>query len=357
MTHSYTNEDIIKDVKKVAKILDKEGKLLTRPNYLSHGKYGIVIIGNRFGGWKPLMGKMGLEVQKEYKQVIKAIGKHTQMDIYRHYYKDKVTPWCGKYAKKEKTKGIAEILIGSDMHDEDVDEFTLAVFIDTARRKQPDIICLNGDIFDCYEFSRYTKDPRQCDTARRFQFVHDEIFAPLRKACPKAQIDLIVGNHEYRLLKKLAENNPHLMVLMSDFMGLSLKDFFGLDKYKINLTCKSDLATWSKKDEKNELKKNFKKYYGCYVVSHERDFGYKMHGSSGHTHTANIKADKSIEGSKLWYTFPGMVIRDADYMENISRADCGFGLVHIDLATKDVQQEMFITSGSFVSVGAKVYKR
>jgi len=359
-TKRVTDEEIIKDVKALSK---EVGKDITRAEYAKSGKYGMHTVNNKFGSWSGLMSRMGLTVTKEVKTILKAITKHSKMDGYRSFYKDKVVPWGGKYEKPDKKKGIAKILVASDFHDEEVDEFSLAVLIDTARRWQPDVICLNGDVFDCYEFSRYNKDPRRCDTTRKFQFVHDEILKPLREACPKAQMDLIIGNHEYRLLKQLSESSPHLRALMSDFMGLSLKDFFGLDKYKVNLICKSDLATWTKGDAKMEMKKNFKVYYNAWVAAHECDFRFKLSGSSAHTHNpkqlgrAGFETERAAFGPISWMVTPGMVVQDADYVERLTGAECGFGQVYIDIKTKAVQQKLMITSGPFCEVGGKMYYR
>lgn len=347
---------ILEDLKS---ILEKQGLThISFKNYVKHGgKYPRHSVYNSWGNWSTLMEHIGHTPPTITKALYNDVSKHNKMDLYREFYKHKVMPWCGKYEKKEKNKGIARMLIGSDFHDRDVDSFSLAIFIDTARRLQPDIIVLNGDVFDCPEFSKYDKDPRQMDPKGRFQFVHDEIFAPLREVAPYAQIDLIIGNHEYRLLKYIASKAPYLMPLMSDFMGLSLKDFFKLDDYKINLICKSDLATWTKPEMNKEMKKNFKIYYDAFVCAHECDFGFKMSGTSGHTHTAHLKVEKSINGPLQWLTTPGMVVQDADYVERITKAESGFSIVYIDLETKDVQQKLIITSNSFCEVGAKMYRR
>lgn len=88
------------------------------------------------------------------------------------------------------------MLVGSDLHDKEIDPFWLRVFVDTARRVQPDNITLGGDVFDLPEFGRYNVDPREWDAVGRIKFAHQNIFKPLREAAPDAQFDLIEGNHE-----------------------------------------------------------------------------------------------------------------------------------------------------------------
>jgi len=344
---------IIKDVKKLVKKYD--GKL-SRPRYFKEGNFEVNDISNNFGSWKALMEVMGLDVYKETKQLRKALAKHVTSDIHRKYYEEEVLPWCGKYQKSKKT-GIATIMTINDIHDVDVDDFTLEVFIDTVKRIQPDHVVINGDGFDCPEFGKYTKDPRLMDPVKRFKFMHERVLAPLRKAAPDAEFTFIIGNHEYRLLKYMAEKCPALMVLMSDFHNFSLKDLFGLDKYEIDLVCKSDLAAWTKPDTRKELKKNYKVFYDCFVLTHEKNLGFKMDGASAHTHRASITDHKAEAGGYLWYVYPAASVQDASYMEGLNSSDCGFGIAHIDIAKKEVQQKIIITSKSFVIVEGKLYRR
>jgi len=179
--NQITNKMIIKDVKKTFAKLAKNGKLPTRGNYHKDGKYNTNEVNQRFGNWKGLMSAMGLEVTKEVKKLKANISKHIQNDLYRKYFKEEVTPWTGKY-KKSKKSGIATFMIINDLHDIDVDDFTLSVFIDNIKRIKPDHVIVNGDAFDCPEFGRYTKDPRAMDAVKRFKFVHDRILGPIREA-------------------------------------------------------------------------------------------------------------------------------------------------------------------------------
>ena len=94
---------------------------------------------------------------------------------------------------------------------------------------QPTDICLNGDIFDLAEFSVYYVDPREFDAPGKVKFVWDHIFRPLREACPSANIDLIEGNHELRLLKSLQDNNPGLPILLDELHGITTRELLGLD--------------------------------------------------------------------------------------------------------------------------------
>lgn len=48
-----------------------------------------------------------------------------------------------------------------DLHDKEIDPFFLRVLIDTTKRAQPDVIVLNGDIFDLPEFGKYTIEDRE----------------------------------------------------------------------------------------------------------------------------------------------------------------------------------------------------
>jgi hypothetical protein len=252
-------------------------------------------------------------------------------------------------------------LIASDFHDTDTDPFALGVLIDTAKRLQPDVIILGGDVFDCYEWSRYTVDPRRVDVKTRFDFVHREIFAPLRAAAPDAQIDFVLGNHEWRLLKYLAEKAPAILPLLSDVMGLTLADLFGVKKYGINLICKWDLAAWKVRDEGEQVNHNHAVYFdNAYTFRHippKAGKSYTISGASGHTHKPKVEAFPNILGKQTWMTLPSMAKAAADdYVEGANGYYTGFGIAYVDTATKQVQQAPIVV-GDFAVVEGKFYER
>lgn len=251
------------------------------------------------------------------------------------------------------------ILVGSDFHDIESDPFVLSVFIATARRVQPDIIVLNGDVFDNYEFSRFDKDPRQCNLKERFEFVRDSIFAPLRNACPGAQIDLILGNHEHRIIKHFAERTPYMRVLLGDFMGLTFADLLGLPKFGINLVTRHDLAAFKVNAVRKEIQKNYKTYYGLFTVTHQggiREYG--TCGTNGHTHRPSFQVGANAVLGPIWWVNTGCIARvDAEYYDPITKATQSFLLVHIDTVKRECLPEHILFTDNMAIAGGVMYRR
>ena len=175
-------DDCINDLRSVQK--DSPDTNITRNHYREHGKYSDSTWNLHFGTFQEFRRQAGLELTRHQHKLEREIAKHASNTHYDDYFKSQMLPYFNKYEKKCKDTQIKTIMVISDVHDIDCDRFTLSTFIDTCKRKQPDVIVLNGDIFDLYEFSRFTQDPRQVNIVERFNFVWDNLFKPLRENCP-----------------------------------------------------------------------------------------------------------------------------------------------------------------------------
>lgn len=351
-----TAQDCINDLRSIQQQFPL--KFITRNFYRIHGKYSEKTWNSHFGTFNEYRSQAGLQHGRDVRKLERQIAKHASVDIYRNFYDEEVKPYMGKYEKNGDAKRIKTIVVGSDFHDIDVDPFMLAVFIDTCRRIQPDNIIFNGDIYDNYEFGKYDKDPRKMNVIKRVNFVKTHIFGPIREACPNAQMDLVIGNHEWRILTLLANKLPEMKIILADLMGLTLANLFGLDEFKINLVSKLDLAAWNARDQKNELKENFKVYYGCFVAAHIKDYGFGMSGTSGHSHRPEMKTDANLPMGKIsWATTGCMADTRAEYVEGPDRWTNGFNIVHVDTLEKTVQQIQILAPGNFVEVAGKFYMR
>jgi hypothetical protein len=141
-------------------------------------------------------------------------------------------------------------------------------------------------------------------------------------------------------------------------MGLTLADVFGLDKYKINLVAKLDLGAFNSSDINAELKQNYKVYYDCYTVAHEKDWGFGTSGSSAHTHKPEIKTTSNIPLGNISWMNTGEIARTpVVYQEGKDTYINGFGIVHINPETKQVVQELILVTGDFATVAGKYYFR
>lgn len=360
---SASQEDCIEDLRRVQN--ENFGADITRNFYRESGKYSDSTWNRYFGTFQEFRRRAGLELTRHQHKLERDIAKHASIDHYRDFFRSEVLPYLDKYKKGSSPFHIKKILAMSDLHDKECDLFSLSVFIDTCKRMQPDVIVLNGDIYDLLEFGRYSVDPRHYDIKGRFDFVKNEVFKPLRKNCPNAQIDLIAGNHEMRLLKLLADKTPNVRVLLSDVMNLGFADIFGLDEFQINWASKFDLGAYSKKDMNDEIKKNYRVYYETFVFSHKPDERLRsnMWGSNGHHHQGMIRSKNVVDPLNnqvkmlTWSQTPAMHVADAEYLENVNGWNTGFLEVTVNVETRQAIQKIHYTMDNWCEINGVFYER
>lgn len=350
-------DDCIEDLRTLQKSVPN--KAITRNYYRVHGNYSDGTWNQYFGTFHEFRRTAGLELSRNQHSLERKIAKHASLDIYRKFYTEEVLPYHEKFNRtKDEKSRFKTILVGSDFHDVKVDPFVLSTFIDLAHRSQPDVIVLNGDVFDLYEFSRFSIDPRQVMIQERFSFVKTHIFGALRRACPNSQIELIVGNHEWRLMKLLADKTPAMKVILSDVMGLTLADVFGLDEFEINLVAKVDLAAFNEPDIKDELKENYKIFYDIFVTGHFKDTSIGLSGSSGHTHHPHQDTFSNHTNGKMSWTTTGcMCGTREEYVDGRDKGTNSFALFHIDTLKRAVAPEHFIITKDHAVIHGKLYVR
>ena len=274
-------EECIRELRRVAE--EHPDQVISRNFFRVNGAIAESVWNGHFGTFEEFKRQAKIKMSRAGHRMERHVAVHVSRDVYRRLGKERFDR-DNKYIRKNKKK-FKTVLVGSDLHDVECDPFWLRVFIDTAKRIQPEIICLNGDIFDLPEFGRYNVDPRDWDVVGRIKHVHDNILAPLREAAPDAQIDLIEGNHEARLLIHLADATPALKAVLSDLHGLSVSDLLALDQFQINYIAKADLAAVNKHDMQKELGKSYKNYWDCMIAHHfphAREMG--LPGWNGHHH-------------------------------------------------------------------------
>ena len=306
-----------------------------------------------FGTFEEFCRQSGMGKIRQISQLGKQVAKHVSVDHYRALENR------GSYAEsyvRNNSKRFKTILGCNDIHDKDCDPFWRRVFVDTAKRVQPDVICINGDLFDLPEFGKYTTDPRTFDVGGRISWVH-KFLAELREACPNSQLDLIEGNHEYRLVRHMADASPAMMSLLSDLHGMKVADLFGLPKFECNYIAKADLAAYRVSDIKTELARNTKIYYDCVLANHYPDAIRRgLPGWNGHHHSHKVEQRSSpIFGAYEWHQVGSGHRRDASYC-NGEQWGNGFILWHVDSHKKQTNAE-YVPVTDMVVVGGRYYHR
>jgi len=290
-----------------------------------------------FGTFLEFRRQAGLEMNRNQHAIERQLAKHVSADHYRSFNdrRELDTRYIRDSGKKMK------VIVGcSDLHDEEIDRFYLRVLIESCRMIQPDVINLGGDIFDLPEFGKYTIDPREWDVVGRIRFVHDHILRPLREACPNAQIDFVEGNHEFRLLRHLADATPAMKAILGDLLGLTVPKLLGLDQFEVNYIARADLAAWSKQDQAKEVLKSYVIYDEAVLVHHHPHAkSWGLPGWNGHHHSWKVDHCKhALRGSYPWMQLGcGHRLR-ASYTEG-EFWSMGFNVCHVNTETKSVNME------------------
>lgn len=261
-TKDWTREECIQSI--VDFMQDNDG-YCTIKKYREATNVPDYVWQKHFGTFPEFRKAARIELNRHQGKLLRDIAKHASVDCYRKLIDRE--DWGESYERDKSTR-FKTILFCSDLHDIEIDPFYLRVLIDTAKRVQPDVISIVGDLFDLYEFGRYTKDPRDFKPAKRIKFTHNKILKPLREACPEAQMDLIEGNHEARLLRLIANEAPALRVVLSDIHGMTIPDLLGLKEFEINYIAQADLRAFTGSQLKKELNKNYKIYYDTVLAHH-----------------------------------------------------------------------------------------
>jgi len=353
ITADWTAEQCIEELRRVVNLdLDR---VVTRNYFRVHGLIAESVWNRHFGTFEEFKRQAGVKLSRQQHAHERAIAKHVSVDHYRKLNEERAD-WGDKFIRQNSAR-FKTILVCSDLHDIEIDPFYLRVLLDTARRSQPDVIALVGDIFDLPEFGRYGVDPREWNVVGRISFAHQRILGPLRKACPNAQIDLIEGNHEARLLRHLADATPAMRAVLADLHGFTVGKLLGLEQFEINYIAKADLAAFTKRDFDKELASNYKVYFEsvlCHHFPHARTMG--LPGVNGHHHRHQVWSEFSpIYGPYEWHQLGAGHRRKASYCEG-EKWHNGFALVNVDTATRAVGFD-YIPVGDFAVTGGKWYHR
>lgn len=347
-------DDCIEELRRVAKI-DPE-MVVSRNYFRNHSLISESTWNRHFGTFEEYKRQSGIKLTRQQHKIEREIGKHASVDHYRDLNIER-SGWDEKYIRNNPGR-FKTAIVCSDLHDKEIDPFYLRVLIDVCKRVQPDVVSFGGDIFDLPEFGRYTVDPREWDVVGRIKFVHKEIFSPIREACPDAQMDLIEGNHEARLLRHLADATPAMRAVLSDLHGFTVSKLLGLDEYEINLIAQADLSSWTKRDQDRELANNYKIYWDSFLVHHfphGKNMG--LPGFNGHHHKHQVwPLFSPIFGAYEWHQLGSGHRRRASYTEG-EKWHTGFAIQNVDTKTRSTVTDYISIGEDFAVAGGKWYHR
>lgn len=348
----WTKDDCINELKRVATMDDT--RYVSRNYFRNHARCSEATWNRYFGTFQEFKNAADITLSRHAKSIERAIAKHASKDVQREMNIEKAD-FSGKY-KKPNSDRFKTAVIVSDVHDQRCDPFWRRCVVDTVKRVQPDKIIIGGDLFDLYEFGKYTQDPRLFEPVKSIKWVH-KFLSDLRESAPDAEIDMLEGNHEFRLLRHLSEATPALQTILGDLHGWTVPDLLGLDKFEVNYHAQADLAAFTETDVKKEIGRNWICPWNSFIVHHfpeGKEMG--LPGMNGHHHKFLSQARYSpIYQAYNWIQLGCGHARRASFC-NGEKWQNGFAVTHTDterLSTVIDHHDI----RDFAVIGGKYYTR
>lgn len=328
---------------------------LSRTRFRAQARIKDVVWNRHFGTFTEFKRGAGIELTRHQHRMELDVAKHSSVESFRALNGEK-QGWEDRYLRPSGAR-FQTILHFTDVHDVECDPFWRRCLMETALRVQPEKVIIGGDLFDLPEFGKYSVDPREWDVVGRIRWVH-AFLRDLRDACPSAEIVLIEGNHEFRLLRHLAEATPAMRAVLSDLHGFTVSRLLGLDEFEINYISRTDLGVFSRRDISEELNRNYFIAHDCYLAHHFPE-GEKMGypGAHGHHHRHSVSQHFSPGfGVFEWHQLGCGHRRLASYTPG-EQWGMGFLLAHIDTVKKHVAHEYINIQQDFAMIGGRFYER
>lgn len=203
-----------------------------------------------------------------------------------------------------------------DVHFPFEDAKALRVLYAVIADLQPQLVVCHGDLLDCYQISRYEKNPSHRVSLQREIEAAAEHLGIIASLAPQSQRKLIKGNHEDRLRKviwKMATDVPAREVLQIPQVAAALDwpSLLGLDSSgwewletretlfkRIVLKHGSVVRKWSGQTEKAEWEK------------------YGKSGISGHSHRLGAFFHRDWNAQHGWWGTGCMCDLNPEYVED-----------------------------------------
>ncbi len=361
-------EALIADLKRVYEHPDNpyKGFAASRQRYRQLGHFPEILVVDAFGNHEEFLRAAGL---KDLRNTSKVRNKAALLNTHQKVaeYADKELRRYNDLYRTRQHEDRLEVVVGSDFHSWFVDPFALRVFLDTIEMVQPDVVVLNGDVFDFPQISRHRKLPGHfsLNLADEISYGRKHILEAVRQRAPNADILFVIGNHEYRLVNYLADTAPELAALPS----LRFGELFGLDELKIGLVVRQNFLAPYDKQKKRELQENWNVIGNSLVVTHgvscakfaadEQLKRYQKSGTSGHTHRPQVVTANSLGTGALSWTSTPMMAGFAvgrDYVSEPSSWQMGFGVFSINTALGVVVPNLVLVSEHWASFAGRTWE-
>lgn len=371
-----TEGKIIKDIRRIAEGPENPYPgTCSRDRYKRFGFYSEEALYDFFGNMAEAQRAAGLRDARATTAFRNRRARIKTEEKVKAYFDAEVMPWVGKFNRPVKGKRVQRMVVASDFHAEEVSPFCLSVLLDVIKRigSSLNYVVLNGDIVDFPSVGRWSKPPnRLLNLQKEIDFTRENILAPIRAAAHEnTQIDYVIGNHEYRLARFLADSAAPLASLRS----LEISSLLGLEDYEISLVHNASLLAPSAKEQRASFRDNFKVYADSFVVTHGTATGktaaqtelerWGMSGTSGHVHRSQVytaTTARNRAGVGRWrpasWVVTGMLAdrrhHGRDFLPSFTPWVEGFNVVTlVDGAA--IQQPVTVVDG-WAEFAGKIYK-
>lgn len=312
-----------------------------------------------FGTFSSFMEAAGLNTSAGTRKLANQVAKHARADYIRSVSEERLT-WGSNFTKPDNGDRWKTIMVASDLHDTEADPFAVRMFIENIRQVQPDVVCINGDLFDLPEFSRHPNDPREWNLSGRIATGLD-FLGRIREASPNSQIDLIEGNHEARVIKFLMTDAPMVMEHLSVAHGMDVRKFLRLDEYEVNYVAKGDLAAFTDAQLKKSVLTSEQVYWNFILARHHppsKDIPIALPGFNGHHHRHEVMSLYNHHmGSYEWHQTGGLHKRRASYTEADVKWNCGYLYGVADTKYQRVNFQYTFVGDTGCQMGGQFYER
>lgn len=219
------------------------------------------------------------------------------------------------YARKLDGRPLRAMVFGDThkpFHDPMAEEVALAI----AKDYQPDVLLHTGDLVDCWQISRFDKDPTRLDTLQDNIDQARTFLHQIAQAVPKARRVLLEGNHEARLTKTLwkldggARELPRLRIVRE---ALTWPALLGLADIGWEFIGEHDQSKTEVLPKLVTVHGNIVRKWSAYTARGQWE-RYGRSGISGHTHRAGVFAHRDHNGQAVWIEAGCTCLLDPPYM-------------------------------------------
>lgn len=348
-----------------------KGFAASRARYRQLGHFGEVHVFDHFGTHEEFLRAAGLRDTRGTSTHKLAVARASTEQKVAQYANRHVLRWQGKFDRKLRERagrgGEKIMVVLSDLHSHFLDPFAWSVACDVMKMIQPDVVCLNGDVTEFSAVSRHMRMPGSGSLSLQSEidFTRTKILKVVRELCPDAVITWHIGNHEYRLVRYLADTAPELASLEC----LAFDKLFGIEEFGIEMVFGGNFLAPKIKRQKKEVQDNWKVYYDCYAVTHGTSCSvvpahdqmkrYGMSGTSGHVHRPSHVFVPTLSCPTANWMSTGMMAGFAvgkDYVPEPSAWTMGFGVATICPERKVVIQVPVVMQAGFASFAGRVWR-